>query len=35
MNRDKVKQNIIRLLDRMTDQHLRVFYTVGFLFVKK
>lgn len=35
MNRDKVKQNIIRLLDKMTDLQLRVFYTVGYLFIKK
>ncbi len=35
MNRDKIKQNIIRLLDKMTDLQLRVFYTVGYLFVKR
>ena len=34
MNRDKVKQNVIRLLDKMTDTQLRVFYLVGFHFVK-
>lgn len=35
MNRDKIKQNIIRLLDKMTDLQLRVFFTVGYLFTKK
>lgn len=35
MNRDKVKQNIIRLLDKMTDLQLRVFFIVGYLFVKQ
>lgn len=35
MDREKVKQNIIRLLDRMTDLQLRVLYLVGFQFVSK
>lgn len=35
MNRDKVKQNIIRMLDKMTDLQLRVLYLVGFQFVNK
>lgn len=35
MNREKVKQNIIRMLDKMTDLQLRILFLVGFQFVKK
>lgn len=35
MNRDKVKQSIIQLVDKMTDLQLRVFFIVGYLFTQK
>lgn len=35
MDRDKVKQNIVRLLDRMTDAQLRTVYQVAYHFINK
>lgn len=35
MDRGKIIQNIIRLLDKMTDAQLRIFYLVGVQMAKR
>lgn len=35
MDREKIKQNIIRLLDKLTDAQLRILYMVGFQMARR
>lgn len=35
MDSDRIKQNIIRMLDKMTDAQLRAIYSVIYHIVKK